>query len=136
MRFLGQPTSIQASLVLFPPYPLRHLSSMNHQDFDFDRATREEQIEYLASIGFSWRDIAIYLREDVRAYHVAHQDENSPERIAYERGQLITSFSVNEALRSQAADGNTNAVQIMDKKLRVRQWSEAFKNLADEGSRQ
>jgi len=109
---------------------------LNQQDFDFENAAREEQIEHLAAIGFSWREIAIYLREDLRQYHAAHQNQNSPERLAYERGQLKTAFSINQALRDQAADGNTNAMQILDNKTRDRAWSEAFKNLAHEGARQ
>ena len=105
---------------------------MDDQNFDFNSAPRGQRIEYLASIGFSWREIAIYLREDLRQYHAAHENDNSPERLAYERGQLKTAFSINQALRDQATDGNTNAIQILDNKHRQRAWSEAFKSLANE----
>ena len=45
--------------------------------------------DYLKSIE---REIAVYLRQDVRAYKALHNNEFSVERLAYERGLLKTSF--------------------------------------------
>jgi len=104
------------------------------EDFDFETAPREEQIEYLASNGFSWREIAIFLREDARIYKQNHNNQNSIERLAYERGVLKTTIEINQALKDQAIDGNTNAMQIRDKQLLERQWAETFQDLANEGS--
>lgn len=97
------------------------------EDTDLSNMSRMDIIEHLAGINYGPREIALYLREETRAFKNKWEEPNSPERQAYDRGLLITQATIDIKLAEQAKGGNMTAAQIYKKSRVERDWEDAFK---------
>jgi hypothetical protein len=75
-----------------------------------------EEIEKLAGINYSVRQIAMYLGVDVNEMMTEYADEVSRFRYHYDRGALISQAQVDMSTVDAAKNGNITAQQRYDKR--------------------
>ena len=68
-------------------------------------------IEQLAAINYSVRQIAMYLDVDYTLFHRAFSEPDSMVRYHYDRGKLITQAEIDKANLKRAKDGNMTSIQ-------------------------
>lgn len=74
-----------------------------------------ETISNLAAVNYSPSEIALYLQVNKRAFKLELDNPDSLVREAYDRGQLLAKFEIDNAMLEAAKKGNLTATQIYDK---------------------
>lgn len=69
-------------------------------------------IEDLAACNYSPEKIALYLDVDKKSFLQTWNIKESFVRLAYDRGQLVAEFSINQKQKELAVAGNITAAQI------------------------
>lgn len=71
-----------------------------------------QTIELMAGTNYTPRQIAMYLSVKFSDFMKLFNDKNSSVRVAYERGQLESTFEVHRKQIENARSGNITAAQI------------------------
>lgn len=69
-------------------------------------------IEDLAACNYSPEKISLYLSADKKAFMQMWYDTESELRLAYDRGKLVSEFTINQKQLELAKSGNITATQI------------------------
>lgn len=77
-----------------------------------------KEIESLAGINYSVKQIAMYFDMDQKELQVEFEIPDSEFRYHYDRGQLIAQAEIDKANLESAKKGNITAQQRYDKKIR------------------
>lgn len=77
-----------------------------------------KEIEQLAGINYSVRQIAMYFEFDKAELQKEFEDKESVFRYHYDRGQLIAQAEIDKATLESAKKGNITAQLRYDKKLK------------------
>jgi hypothetical protein len=70
-----------------------------------------KDIEQLAAINYSVKQIAMYLDVDAKAFQKAFSNPDSKIRYHYDRGKLVTQAEIDKANLKRAKDGNLTSIQ-------------------------
>jgi len=74
-----------------------------------------QSIEQLAAVNYSPRKIALYLQVSERGFMALWKNPEHEIRRAYDRGQLVAKFEVDQKLLDTAKKGNITAAQQYEK---------------------
>jgi hypothetical protein len=87
--------------------------------------THLTNIENLARLNYTIRQIAVYIGFDVDEIYEEYRNTESLFRKTYDRGVMTTQIAIEKANLDLATAGNINAIQRHDKKVIERQIREA-----------
>lgn len=86
-------------------------------------------IEQLSGCNYSPEKIALYLDMDKREFLKEWRTLNSLVRTSYDRGKLVSSFSINNKQKENAESGNITAAQIFLKEAKEEEAKNILNNV-------
>lgn len=84
-----------------------------------------KEIENLAALNYSVRQVAMYFNLKISDLFDEYQDNDSAFRYHYDRGQLVAQAQIDAATLDSAKKGNITAALRYDKKARENKLSQA-----------
>ena len=88
-------------------------------------AENYKELEELAALNYSIRQIAMYFNVNPAEMYREFDDPNSEIKYYYERGQLVAQANIDRANLKSAMTGNISAIERYDKKTRQIRYQQA-----------
>ncbi len=93
-----------------------------------------KEIEQLASLNYTVRQIAMYLDVKLSMLQKEFEDKKSKFRYHYDRGRLISQAKIDMQINKAAEDGNMTAMQQFEKIRKARHFENMRNQLFDANS--
>ncbi len=90
-----------------------------------------EEIEKLASLNYTVRQIAMYLKVSLSELQKEFEDKESKFRYHYQRGKLISQAKIDMKINESAQGGNMTAMQQFEKIRNARHFENMRNQMFD-----